>query len=132
MKTIFPGPTKTIFAARAADPDRRMGSLHRLRKYRNVLVLKKLTAKIHWLVGPGLTNDFNAFVHAARRFLLIDLRLALSLRLASFSNTEIQPPVGNDVNHGVRLRGVDGIVQRQNIDRDAETNPFRRARDGRH
>src|SRR5262250_3279651 len=118
MKSILSSPTKTIFAARAADPDRRRWSLHRLGKYRHVFILKKFTAKIHCLVGPRLTNNFDTFVHAARCFLLIDARLSIFVRLASFSDTEIQPPVGNDVNHGVGLSDVDGVVLWFNVARD--------------
>ena len=132
MKPVFAGPAKRILGAGAAHPDRRMRPLHRFGVHRDVLIIEKLAGEIDRLVRPRLPHDLNAFVHTARGFFLVDAEFSVFMPFAALANAEFQSPVGNDVDHCIRFGDVDRVVQRQNVDRNAETNPFRRARDRRH
>src|SRR5262245_63668677 len=112
MKSFLSRPAETILATCTTDPDRRTRTLHRLGKDRNVFDFEEFSREIHRLVRPCLLNNLYAFDHAACGFLLTDTELSVLVCFAAFAHAEIQTAVGNRVHHGVRLRDLEGIVQR--------------------
>ena len=109
MKAVLAGPAKAIFAACASDPKIGMRPLHWFRKHRHVLIVVKLALKTDRLVRPRLQHHFDAFIHALGGFLLIDAELFVLMRFAAFADAEIQPAVGNDVDHRIGLGHLDRV-----------------------
>ena len=84
--------------------------MHGFGEDRYVFVLEKLAFKIDRPVSPGLVNYFHAFIHAAGRFGLGHAEFFVLMSFTTLADAEIQPAVGNNVDHRIRFRDVQWIV----------------------
>src|SRR5215470_14144574 len=89
VKAVLTRPTKSILVPTCADPNRRPWPLHRLRQNTYIVVVKKLAAKVHRVVGPGLADDFGCLFRAARSFFLAQTQSPVLNRLTSLADAEI-------------------------------------------
>ena len=98
----------------AADPEWRMGSLHRLGREFNVGELQVLPLELRVLLIPErdegaqvLVGDGTALVERGRHHQRTGL-----LAVPAYTEQDVQPAVGEHVNRGQHLRGEQGIAVR--------------------
>ena len=67
-----------------------------------------------------MANDIGAFRKSLRRFITAGAKLSVFDGLAAFADAEVETAIGHDVHHGVGLRKIQRVVQRQYRDGNAE------------
>src|SRR5439155_26090207 len=96
----------------------------------HVRVREALAAEVHRLLRPRLANDLQALAHPNPGIVPGDAEAFEFLRRRAAAEAELQPAVGDDVDHGVGLRHLQWIAQRKHAYGDAEVDARRGSGNG--
>src|SRR5712692_1267818 len=98
-----------------------MGLLHGPGIKSDLLEAPKLPLVAEALMGPGLENDFERFIHPLPVFFPGYAENSVIQRRVPGTNTELEPAARDRIHHGVVLGALQRMAQRQ--DGDARTQP---------